>query len=208
MKRFTAPSFGDVQEQVKKKFINKLIEKGLPEEVIRDIFNDYEKIWTLLGESINLNSDELFETFEELDGEIFESETKHEKVIIDFKGSYGSNEKGNKERLLTVARVYDMLNYYELTEKPYKCMLAVRTVEATGHNYLRQLENSGLWSVERGNEVYSMIHRYTGFEALKIIEKHQLSIPDDLDEKTSSYMKSNYTSRQGKTFADHYLTWW
>ncbi|WP_338842166.1 hypothetical protein [Paenibacillus glucanolyticus] len=208
VKRFNAPSFEDVQKQIKKKFVKKLKDRGIPDDLVSEIYNDYDKIWSLLGESINLNSDELFETFDELDGEIFESETKHEKVIIDFKGSYGSNEKGNKERLLTVARVYDMLNHYELTDKPYRCMLAVRTVEDSGHNYLRQLENSGLWSVERGNEVYDMIHKYTGFNILKVIKKHDLSIVNDLDENTAKYMKSKRTSKQDKSFADHYLTWW
>lgn len=208
VRRFTAPSFEDVASEIKSTFINKLKHKNIPNEIITDIYSDYERIWSLLGESINLNSDELFETFDELHGEILESETKHEKVIIDFKGSYGSNEKGNKERLLTVARVYDMLNHYDLTDKPYKCMIAVRTVEDSGHNYLRQLETSGLWTVARGNEVYEMIHKYTGFNVLDFINTHELSIIDDLDSTTANYMKSKTTSRQGKSFADYYLTWW
>ncbi len=208
IRRFTSPNFEDVQKKIKNRFIGKLEGNGLTEEIVTDIFNDYDKIWSLLGASINLNSDELFETFDELEDEMVGVKTKHEKVIIDFKGSYGSNEKGNKERLLTVARVYDLLNYYELTDKPYRCILAVRTIEESGHNYLRQLESSGLWSIKRGSEVYKMVYEYTGFNVIDVINKHKLSIINDLNEITARYMNSNRTSKQDKSFADHYLTWW
>lgn len=210
IRRFEAPNFVNVAEQIKNAFKQKLIDKNIEKEVLQEIFTDYSKIWSLLGDSVNLSSDELFETtFKELTEEnINEAEYEDKKYIIDFKGSYGSNEKGNKERLLTVARVYDLLNYYKLTDKPYKCILAVRTVEDKGHNYLRQLEKSGLWTVKRGKEVYEMVHTYTGFDVLSFIKEKELSIIDDLDETTAKYMKSKITSRQGKTFADHYLTWW
>lgn len=256
VRRFQAPDFVDVSTQIQQAFKQKLIDKGIEQEILQEIFSDYSRIWSILGDSINLNSDELFETtFRELAestargtenkdkkfivdfkgsygsnekenkerlltvadtsyGELAEitaqeTESEDKKFIIDFKGSYGSNEKGNKERLLTVARVYDLLNHYKLTNKPYTCILAVRTIEDQGgHNYLRQLENSGLWTVKRGNEVYEMVHNYTGFNVLEFINSKELSIMNDLDENTAKYMKSKITSKLGKTFADHYLTWW
>ncbi|PQP84181.1 hypothetical protein C0Q44_06195 [Paenibacillus sp. PCH8] len=208
VRRFAAPHFSTVSLQIKKAFLEKIRKGKLSEELISSIYYDYELLWSLLGESINLDSDELFETFDEIEDSLIESETKHEKVIIDFKGSYGSNEKGNKERLLTVARVYDMLNKNKLTDKSYRCILAVRTVESSGHNYLRQLESSGLWTVMRGNEVYNMIHKYTGFDVLNLIRVYNLNIVDDLDKPTAEYMRKNITSKQGKSFAEHYLTWW
>lgn len=100
------------------------------------------------------------------------------------------------------------MNKYNLTDKEFNCILAVRTVEAGGHNYLRQLESSKLWSVLRGNEVYEMIFEFTGFDILSFVKEKDLQIMKDLNEETAEYMKSKITSKQNKTFADHYLTWW
>lgn len=205
VKRFEAPKFEDVSETIKNAFNKNLLEQEIESNVVDRIYEEYSIIWSLLGDSINLDSDELFETTFVENGIV----DKEDKIfIIDFKGSYGSNEKGNKERLLTVARVYDLLNHYHVTNKSFDCMLAVRTVEAGGHNYLRQLESSGLWSVLRGNEVYQMVHEYTGFDVLSFISDKELSIIGDLNEETAEYMVSKITSKQRKTFAEHYLTWW
>lgn len=117
-------------------------------------------------------------------------------------------KKGNKDRLLSVARVYSLLNYYHLTTKPYKCILAVRTIQGAGHNYLRQLEDSGLWKVRRREEVYNMVQEFTGFDILNCISENQLEFSTDFNQDTINYMKSNFTSRQHQTFLDYYLTWW
>ncbi|MGR6764235.1 hypothetical protein ACU1JV_20720 [Paenibacillus sp. T2-29] len=207
--RFEAPSFSDVSRQIQQAFREKLQGLRLPPETIEDIFKDYKIVWSLLGESINLNSDELFETmFDELQEETLEADIKDKKIVVDFKGSYGSNEKGNKERLLTVARIYDLLNAHGLTQKPYECILAVRTVEEGGHNYLRQLEVSGLWTVKRGHEVYDMVKEYTGCDILNFVRKNNMYIVNDLNTETQEYMTLNHTSKQNKSFAEYYLTWW
>lgn len=205
VKRFIAPDFMDVAEGIKSAFNNKLHNKQIEANIVREISTEYSTMWSILGDSINLNSDELFETTYNEHGNL---EVSDKKYIIDFKGSYGSNEKGNKERLLTVARIYNLLNKYNLTDKEFNCILAVRTVEAGGHNYLRQLESSKLWSVLRGNEVYEMIFEFTGFDILSFVKEKDLQIMKDLNEETAEYMKSKITSKQNKTFADHYLTWW
>lgn len=224
VKRFDAPEFSEITEEIQEAFKQKLIANDIKQELVDELYFDYIRIWELLGDSINLDSDELFETSTSYKTEddllnvsekksVYNIDTATEeegnKYIIDFKGSYGSNEKGNKDRLLMVARVYDLLNHYELTNKQFKCILAVRTVEDTGgHNYLQQLENSGLWTVKRGVEVYEMIYKYTGFNVLDFIEQKDLSILTDMNEETKNYMDSKITSRLGKTFAEHYLTWW
>jgi hypothetical protein len=192
---FEAPSFADVMERIKESFKNRLATMNLSDEEKEILYNEYIHVWDILGESINLDSDQLFETVDE-------------KYIVDFKGSYGSNEKGNKDRLLSVARIYSLLNYYNLTDKPYKCVLAVRTIQGTGHNYLRQLENSGLWEVRRGNEVYDMVQEFTGFDILSCIRNNNLNFERDFDQNTINYMTSHSTSRQRQTFLDYYLTWW
>ena len=193
VKDFKAPDFNTVANQIKQAHLISLQNKRICKELISEVYGEYEKIWSILGDSINLDSDKLFET-------------ATDKYIIDFKGSYGSNEKGNKERLLTVARVYDLLNSYRLTDKPYRCILAVRTIDGEAHNYLRQLESSGLWTVVRGIDVYKMIYHFTGFDILGFIMENNLSLVEDFDENTRNYMNSKFTSKQKLSFAEYYLT--
>ncbi|RKJ19484.1 hypothetical protein D7X33_45745, partial [Butyricicoccus sp. 1XD8-22] len=92
VRRFDAPDFNEVEEQIKQAFKQKLIDKNINENDVNEIFEDYQRVWSLLGDSINLNSDELFETtFKELaetEGTEKEVETEDKKFIIDFKGSY------------------------------------------------------------------------------------------------------------------------
>lgn len=212
IKRFEAPNFEEVAGEIQDAFRRNLEEKQLENSIVREIHTEYSRVWSLLGDAINLKSDEIFETtFKELaeqEGTELETEDEDNRYIIDFKGSYGSNEKGNKERLLIVARIYDMLNYYDLTDKKYNCMLAVRTVEKQGHNYLRQLESSGLWTVKRWHEVYEMVEKFTGFDVLRFIEEKELDIIRDLNEDTEKYMQEKITSKTGNSFAVQYLTWW
>lgn len=205
VKRFPAPDFMEAAQKIQSAFSSKLQKEQIESNVVKEISAEYSIMWSILGDSINLNSDELFETIYTEKGNL---EVSDKKYIIDFKGSYGSNEKGNKERLLTVARIYNLLNNHKLTDKEFNCILAVRTVEAGGHNYLRQLENSKLWSVLRGHEVYEMVFKFTGFDILSFVKEKELDIINDLSKETADYMKSKITSKQNRTFADHYLTWW
>lgn len=77
---FKAPSFVDVMSKIKISYRNKLDRMSLSDIEKKWIYTEYTKIWDLLGKGINLDSDQLFEN-------------SNEKFIIDFKGSYGSNEK-------------------------------------------------------------------------------------------------------------------
>ena len=189
-----APDFSEVKNEIKESFYNKIDELIFDSSIVDEIYSDYNDIWKIIGGSINLDSDQLFET-------------DYERFVIDFKGSYGSNEKGNKNRLLRVAKTYNLLNQSNNIDKPYNCILAVRTVNGRGHNYLRQLEKSGLWEVRTGNEVYKMIHEYTGFDMMSVINKHDLSLMNDFNLETKKHMESQYTSND-KTYAEEYLTWW
>lgn len=73
------------------------------------------------------------------------------KYVVGFKSGFGSNEKGNTNRLLLVGSMY---NYIE-TES-YQCALFVRSVE--NNHYLTALRNSGVWNVFCGVEAYDRIH--------------------------------------------------
>ena len=84
----------------------------------------YNKVWNLVtsGE-IQLECDLHF-----TDGQI--------KYIVDFKSGFGSNEKGNTNRVLLVDSIYQNIE----TEN-YKCLIYVRSTD--NNDYLTPLQNPG-----------------------------------------------------------------
>lgn len=82
--------------------------------------------------------------------------------VIDFKSGFGSNEKGNTHRLLTVA------NAYKFIDPKVSCYLLVRQTE--NNHYLQVLANSGLWDVRLGREAYKFMANETGVDILSVSE--------------------------------------
>lgn len=82
--------------------------------------------------------------------------SNNQKFVVDFKSGFGSNEKGNTNRLLLVASIYQNL------EENYKCMIFVRA--ADNNHYFQTLKNSGIWDAYCGNEAYDKINEYSGFD--------------------------------------------
>lgn len=192
---YNAPDFHELVNEIKRRFASKLGRMNLAEQLVDEIVADYEQAWYVVGDTINPDSDQLFES-------------DNYFVVIDFKGSYGSNEKGNKDRLLAVAKIYKILDALYPAQKPHKCILAVRTIDGNGHNYLRQLEDSTLWTVERGSQnVYNMAGDYTGYNFYEyLINKYNLNIIQDFQMETRNYMQGQNTSQHG-SFANYYLNW-
>lgn len=87
------------------------------------------------------------------------------KYIVDFKSGFGSNEKGNTNRLLLVGSIYQNIE----TEN-YKCLIFVRSTE--NNHYLTTLQNSGVWETSCGSDTYSKIHQFTGFDIHNWIENN------------------------------------
>lgn len=79
------------------------------------------------------------------------------KYIVDFKSGFGSNEKGNTNRLLLVGSIYQNIE----TEN-YKCLIFVRSTE--NNHYLTTLQNSGVWETSCGADTYFKICHFTGFD--------------------------------------------
>ena len=107
------------------------------------ILKQYQQAIDLLG-NINLTEDEYCMVGEK-------------RFVIDFKSGFGSNEKGNTERLLTVAKIYGLL------PESHECVLVVRAAEDEGNNYLQVLKTSGLWKVCCGpaaHEIHQGTHRF------------------------------------------------
>ena len=81
--------------------------------------------------------------------------SKNDQLVgIDFKSGFGSNEKGNTERLLTVGKTYRYLFP--------GCQLYILVRQEENNNYLDVLRKSGVWDVYCGESAYSIINEITG----------------------------------------------
>lgn len=142
---FVPPLFSEVKENLSTE-INVFIE-GLNIEMKQkeQLKLYYNKVWGLVtsGE-IQLECDLHF-----TDGE--------KKYVVDFKSGFGSNEKGNTNRLLLVGSIYN-----NIESEKYECMILVRSNE--NNHYLNTLNNSGVWSTSCGDETYEKIHQFSGFD--------------------------------------------
>jgi hypothetical protein len=146
LKLFVPPLFSEVRKRFTteiEEFIDRL---NITQEQKVQLKRYYNKVWGLVtsGE-IKLELDLHFEF-------------DNKKIVIDFKSGFGSNEKGNTNRLLLVASIYENL------EENYKCVLLVRSEEDRNNNYFQVLKNSGIWEAYCGKEAYEQIKKYSGFD--------------------------------------------
>jgi len=139
----------------------------------------YDKVWNLVtsGE-IKLECDLHF-----TDGST--------KYVVDFKSGFGSNEKGNTNRLLLVGSIYSNIEY-----ENYKCLIFVRSTE--NNHYLNTLQSSGVWTTFCGNDTYSQIQNFTGHDIRSWITDNIDWIAD-----FSPAMQSTVQNRH----LDNYLIW-
>lgn len=105
-----------------------------------------------------------------------------QKFVVDFKSGFGSNEKGNTNRLLLVATIYRML------EENYRCLLFVRAEE--NNSYFRTLKNSGIWEAYCGAEAYEKIKEYSGFD-LRAWSDNNIAWAEDFNQDTTEHLTSN-----------------
>ena len=166
------PEFEQVQRNIRKsatEFINSL---DVAEEIKTELKRQYSIPWTMVDSGgIKLALDLHFEQ----DG-------KH--YNCDFKSGFSSNEKGNTNRLLLVASIYNSLGDIE------KTILFVRQNEDENNHYLQTLKNSPYWSVYCANDCYEAIKSFTGFNIRLWLDnnvdwKHDIS--DELREHLVTY---------------------
>ena len=112
----------------------------------------------------------------------FEQDNK--KTVIDFKSGFGSNEKGNTNRLLLVASIYKNLN------DKHNCVILVRSREDSNNHYFQTLKHSGLWEAFCGDEAYEQIKKYTGFD-LKNWVRTNVKWEEDFDSQTLKHLKQH-----------------
>jgi hypothetical protein len=175
---FVPPLFADVKKQLAdevQEYINKL---DISEEQKVQLNKYYDKVWSLvMSGEIQLELDLHF---------IFEGK----KYVVDFKSGFGSNEKGNVNRLLLVASIYHNL------EDDYEPLIFVRATE--NNNYFNTLKNSKTWSAFSGAETYGELHKYSGFDISSWIAEN-INWTEDLDSDFVQHLEDKNLTQ--------YLTW-
>jgi hypothetical protein len=108
--------------------------------------------------------------------------SNEQKYVVDFKSGFGSNEKGNTNRLLLVATIYKNL------DANFKCLLFVRAEE--NNSYFHKLKNSGIWEASCGSEAYQKISEYSGYN-LKIWIDTNIDWKNDFNTETIQHLTDN-----------------
>ena len=177
---FIPPLFSDVQAQLRQEISDYIAGLNLTDDQRSELLTYYEKVWSLVtsGE-IKLELDLHFKSNNQI-------------YNIDFKSGFGSNEKGNTNRLLLVATIYQNL------EEDQNCILLVRSAEDSNNNYFQTLKTSNVWEGYCGVEAYGKIETFTGFKIQNWIESN-IDWAADLSDETFEQFQSNGL--------DQYLSW-
>lgn len=151
----------------------------------RVLYYHYRTLWSILDSgSIKL----------ELDLHFQQKNSQEEDIHYncDFKSGFSSNEKGNTNRLLSVASIYRAIGEKE------KMVLFVRQEEEENNHYLQTLKKSGYWDVFCADEAYEKMKDFTGFDLRKWLNEN-VQWEDDIDESLKRYLQENNLLK--------YLTW-
>lgn len=174
---FVPPLFSDVKKMLADEieaYINGL---KLTKNEKTQLLKYYDKVWSLvMSGEIQLELDLHF---------IY----NQKKYVVDFKSGFGSNEKGNTNRLLLVGSIYQNL------EDNYEPLIFVRAAE--NNNYFNTLQNSGIWSAFSGENTYDELFKYSGYN-IKWIRKN-INWTEDLNPDFVKYLEKNDLIQ--------YLTW-
>lgn len=140
------PDFQLVQEQIKRNATEYIEALPLSNEIKNELKQYYSMPWTLVDSGgIKLSLDLHFQ-----------QNGLH--YNCDFKSGFSSNEKGNTNRLLLVASIYNSLGSIE------KTILFVRQGEDENNHYLQTLKNSPYWEVHCAQDCYDAMKLFTGFD--------------------------------------------
>ena len=177
---FVPPLFSQVRQSLQTEIYNYITQLPISAEQKIELENYYKKVWQLVASGeVKLELDLHFRLNEQ-------------KIVVDFKSGFGSNEKGNTNRLLLVATVYQQLL------EGYQCLLLVRSPQESTNHYFQTLKKSGLWQAYCGNEAYNKIKEYSGFDLHKWIADN-VNWLEDLNAKTLGH----FSERK----LEQYLKW-
>ena len=174
------PDFNEVQDTIKKDATNYIDSLKLDQETKDELKRHYAIPWTMVDSGgIKLGLDLHFEQ----DGIHYN---------CDFKSGFSSNEKGNTNRLLLVASIYNSLGEIE------KTILFVRQPEDDNNHYLQTLKNSPYWDVYCANDSYAAMKRFTGFDMREWLDNN-VDWKNDISSELREHLEKNDLLR--------YLTW-
>jgi len=165
---FIPPLFSDVKHKLSSEIESYIDSLKITANEKKQLNKYYSKVWGLVtsGE-IKLELDLHFTS-------------NNQRFVVDFKSGFGSNEKGNTNRLLLVASVYHNL------EENYKCMIFVRSSD--NNHYFQTLKNSGVWDAYSGDAAYVKMKEYSGFDIRSWIESN-IDWEKDFKPEMSQYLK-------------------
>jgi len=169
---FVPPLFSEVRLKLTTEIDEYIAQLPISSRQKKDLMKYYNKVWGLVASGeIKLELDLHFE----------QSGTR---FVVDFKSGFGSNEKGNTNRLLLVGSIYRNL------EENYECLLLVRAEEDRNNNYFQILKKSSIWKAYCGRETYQKIKNYSGFDIRKWIEKN-IDWAADFKSDMMQYIRDN-----------------
>jgi hypothetical protein len=175
---FIPPLFSEVKKKMTEEIADYIDKLTITQEEKQELKKYYDKVWSLVSSG---------EIQLELDLHFSHNEQKY---VVDFKSGFGSNEKGNTNRLLLVATIYQNL------DENYKCLLFVRAEE--NNSYFKTLKNSGIWDAYCGGEAYQKIKEYSGYD-LKLWTDTNIDWANDFNAETTAHFTANKLL--------HYLLW-
>ena len=178
---FAPPSFDDIRDRLNEEVRTFIFQLGIDKEDKKRLISYYFQVWQLVTSG---------EIKLELDLHFMKDGVRH---VVDCKSGFGSNEKGNTNRLLLVASVYQ-----NIEPEDYKCMIFVRSAEDENNHYLQTLKKSGLWEVYCGRETYPKVQELSGFDLGGWIRTN-IDWPTDLGADFYEYLIDNDLAK--------YLTW-
>lgn len=178
---FMPPLFRDVKKRLTQEVREFIQTLAISEQDKASLLKYYDQVWQLVSSG---------EIKLELDLH-FHIGTK--RYVVDCKSGFGSNEKGNTNRLLLVASVYR-----NIEPEDYACLILVRSAEDENNHYLQTLKKSGLWEVYCGAETYPKVLEYSGYNLGSWI-KNNVTWLSDMDAACVSHLKKNGLIK--------YLTW-
>lgn len=178
---FIPPLFDDIRARLTTEVRDFIANLDLAEEDKKTLLEYYDQVWQLVTSG---------EIKLELDLHFLKDGTRH---VVDCKSGFGSNEKGNTNRLLLVASIYR-----NIEPEKYRCMLFVRSAEDENNHYLQTLKNSGLWDVFCGEETYPKVLEFSGFDLGGWIVDN-IDWPNDIDSTCYKYLTDHDLAK--------YLTW-
>ena len=166
------PDVDKVQTRIKTNAIEYIESLGLNERVKSELKWHYDIPWTMVDSGgIKLGLDLHFE-----------QEGIH--YNCDFKSGFSSNEKGNTNRLLLVASIYNFLGNNERT------ILFVRQTEDENNHYLQTLKNSPYWKIYCADDGYAEMKKFTGFDMRKWIDEN-VDWENDISVEFRQHLESN-----------------